>query len=688
VVEPSRRELRPDIQGLRALAVGLVLIYHLWPDRLPGGFVGVDVFFVISGFLIGGHLLAELEATGRLRLGRFWARRARRLLPASLLVLVAVTAATLLLAPLSTRSDVLAQVVGSTLYVQNWVLADQSVDYLAIGNAPTPVQHYWSLAVEEQLYVALPLVLLAVLFVTRGRRRLTAPVVALAVLCAASLVWSVASTQSDPGVAYFSTLTRTWEFLAGTLLAAVVRQPGRPSVRSVAGGVGLAAVVASAFVLDGGSLFPGWVALVPVAGTVLVIAARDRGPLALASSWRPVTWLGDVSYAVYLWHWPLLVLLPYVTDEPLTTAHKLMVLVATLVLSAASTYLVEQPVRMSPLLRTGRRGRGVLVGLAVTSVAVAATAAWLAGAATEQQEQQLADAQERLLSGDLRCLGASAMDPTVTGCELPDDLLVPPPSSAAIDDHNRDECWAGFGVAELRLCGFGSDDPAATRVLAVGDSHNNVYLPAYEALADTLGWHVDVAGRAGCTWGARSQTGRTTAIAAECNAWKQALAEHLTESDPYDLILTTGDQFGFPAVPEPGETEREATVRAHSEAWAEQIARGTAVVAILDYPAAVPGVVQCVEEHGAEGAVACARPRAKALAGFDALAEAVESTPGSAALDLRDLMCTPRTCPAVIGHVVVYRNRDHLTASFVRTLAPYVVARLPTAQAAALASSG
>jgi SGNH domain (fused to AT3 domains) len=449
------------------------------------------------------------------------------------------------------------------------------------------------------------------------------------------------------------------------------------------GYIGITAVGASALLLDGSSVFPGWVALVPVVGTILIIGARDRGPLGVLSRWRLVTWLGDVSYAVYLWHWPLIVLIPYVTRVPLTTVHKLVILLLTFILADASTRFLEQPVRLSPRLRSGRTGRAVLISLLVTSLATAGTAAMGAHAASQQQERDLAEARQQLLNGDVHCLGAAAMDPNVTGCEVPDDLLIPPPSSASIDTYNRTECWATFGVSELHLCGFGTDAPDAMRVLAVGDSHNNLYLTAYESLAAEKGWHVDVAGRAGCTWGARPQQGRTQAVADECNSWKDALSAYLSDNAPYDLILTTADQSGYLAVPESGESAREATVDGHAEAWAEQIARGSLVVAIRDFPAGISGVVQCVEEYQSEASTECSRARADAFPRFDALAEAVDRTPGSALLDLRDLMCTATTCPAVIGHVVVYRVRDHLTASFVRTLAPYLIARLPAAEAAA-----
>jgi peptidoglycan/LPS O-acetylase OafA/YrhL len=197
------------------VAVGSVLLFHLWPQRLTGGFVGVDVFFVISGYLITSHLMGELEARGRIRLGRFWARRAKRLLPASLLVLLSVAIATMTLVPLSRRTDVFEELVGATFYGENWVLAGKSVDYLSAQEPPSPVQHFWTLSVEEQFYVALPLVLLvAALVAARARwnARRTVTVV-LVVVTLASLAYSIHLSTAVPGAAYFSTGTRAWEFV-------------------------------------------------------------------------------------------------------------------------------------------------------------------------------------------------------------------------------------------------------------------------------------------------------------------------------------------------------------------------------------------------------------------------------------------------------------------------------------------
>lgn len=677
---PPAAQQRPDIQGLRAVAVGSVLLYHLWPNRITGGFVGVDVFFVISGFLIGSHLLRELEKTGGIRLGRFWARRAKRLLPASLLVLGLVAVAGVTIVPLSERGDVLKEVVGSAFYVQNWVLASQSVDYLAIGEAPSPIQHYWTLSTEEQFYILLPLILAVLALAVRRSgieaRRLVVPVLAL--LTAGSLAYSVHLTATEPGIAYFSTFTRAWEFLGGALFACVAAPLGR-RVRSVLGWAGAAAILATVFLYDGSTPFPSYTAALPVLGTIGVLAAVDTGPVALASRFRPFTWIGDISYAIYLWHWPLIVLLPYVTEVPLTTLQKLGIGAVTLVLAWASTKFVEDPVRFSPrLLGGGRSSRAVGAWmLAVTCVVAGFAVVGVQQAAQDQRDLQ-ARADQIIRDGDIECLGAGALTNADTCPDL-GDVLVPPPSAAGEDDYNRTDCWATYGVSEPQICTIEPDGDPTLRVLAVGDSHNNVYLPVYEQMAADLGWEVDVAGRAGCSWSTREQVNAVEARRTECSAWKQGIADHLASVEPYDVVITTSVQSGDLADPAAGETPEEATLEGVRDAWQSQIDRGSVVVAIQDNPIARPDVVQCVERIGIDAATACDLPRDEALRGYDALAAAVEETPGSALVTIRDFLCDDELCSPVVGNVVVYRDVSHMSATFVRTLAPFVIERVEAA---------
>jgi peptidoglycan/LPS O-acetylase OafA/YrhL len=300
---------RPDVQGLRALAVTMVVVYHLYPRTLPGGFVGVDVFFVISGYLITGHLWREYQRSGRVRLLDFWGRRAKRLLPAAALVLAVTWLVARFALPSSQLSATAQQIQASALYYQNWLLAHDAVDYLASGQAATPVQHFWSLSVEEQFYLIWPLLFLAAAFLARNRRpghgnarhgnagRVLAGL--MVALVAASFAYSVYDTHANPLAAYFVTPTRMWELGLGGLLA-MVPERRLPERRGWFGWAGLGLVLASPFVLRGTTAFPGALALLPVGGAVLFIAG---GPSRLLSA-RPLVFLGGISYSTpprYRW---------------------------------------------------------------------------------------------------------------------------------------------------------------------------------------------------------------------------------------------------------------------------------------------------------------------------------------------------------------------------------------------------
>jgi len=269
---------RADIQGLRALAILLVLVYHLVPDSLPGGFVGVDVFFVISGYLIVGSLYREIVSTGRVDVASFYVKRIRRLLPAAATTLLLTCAGAILLLPVSRWEDLARDLIFSSLQVQNWALALAEGSYAEAGSAVSPLQHYWSLAVEEQFYLAIPLVLTVVVVVAR---RLGLPAGRLLVLClltvaALSFAYSVWFSGINHDVAYYSTLTRAWQLLAGGLLAVLVPKAPAGSAAPLLGALGLVAILWSAMNLSTTMPFPGWIAAVPTAGTVALLYAGTQ----------------------------------------------------------------------------------------------------------------------------------------------------------------------------------------------------------------------------------------------------------------------------------------------------------------------------------------------------------------------------------------------------------------------------
>ncbi|RWZ68533.1 acyltransferase [Labedella populi] len=677
-VEGGRREpdgFRPEIQALRAVAVLAVVVYHLWPARLPGGYAGVDVFFVISGFLITAHLVKEAERSGRIRLPSFYARRARRLLPAALVVLLATAIGTAIVLPLQNWPQVVGEILAATFYVENWVLAADSVDYLAQNaNIASPVQHFWSLSVEEQFYLVWPLLVIAALVLVRRRghgpvRRIL--VFLFGAVAVASLLHSVVLTTVDPGPAYFATTTRAWEFAAGGLLALVPAARRLPAaVRVGSSWLGLVLIVLTLVTFTELTPFPGWAALLPVIGTLLVIAAGASGGLlgtARLFRLRPVQALGSISYSLYLWHWPIVVLAAAAVDGELSTPARLGLLALSLLLGWLTKLLVEDPARTWAVLAGARPRRTLaatslaLVPVVVASLAVGGTAS--ARIATEEARVVAA------VNGDIDCFGAAAL--IDAGCDAdaaPAGDLVPSTIAAPSDDVNTPECWSRNGEAELKVCSFGPDAAQAeVRIALVGDSHSNQYLSAVQWLAEERGWAVDVIGKTGCIWTAASQD-NDPAWLANCAEWKRSLDTYLRGDVEYDAVVTSASAES-PIAPE-GEDLATATVRGFVEAWAPVADRGTVIVAIRDNPHTRGDYLECIADDPASAAARCAVPIDDAFPFFDGLPGAVERTPGATLVDFTPYFCDGDVCPPVIGGSIVYRDPGHLTSTYARTLAP------------------
>lgn len=663
---------RPDIQALRAIAVLSVLLYHLWPNRLTGGFVGVDVFFVISGYLITSHLVREREKTGRIAVARFWARRAVRLLPASLLTLAATAVGVLLWVPRSLWEQFLGEIGAAALYVQNWRLLFDSVDYLAADNQPSPVQHFWTLSVEEQFYVALPLLLIAAMALLRRVAWRKVAVGVLAAATAASFAYSLWLTAWSASEAYFSTLTRAWEFGVGALAAFLPLIAWRAMSNALAV-AGVALIAASTVALSGATPFPGTAALLPVIGTALVVWAGGGSFLAPVGAARPVAFTGAVSYAVYLWHWPLIVLLPYATGHPLTTVEKIAIAAASFALAWASTRFIESPVRLSPNLLARRRPRTVAAwaaaGMACVLVfPVAATAALRA------EEQRVLAATESLVETLPDCFGAQAMDPELAPCENPElDAypLVPAPVDAASDDSNRDACWSGPDETVLRVCSLGPDSGWDRHLMVIGDSHSNVFVGAYARIAEERNWRIDIAGHGGCYW-TDALVERSTPVSTDaCTAWRAEIAGYVAEStEGVDAFVVTRSSDGRDA--------DAATVDGMVSAWGARPDPSVPVIAIRDNPRMPAETIQCIEADPETANERCAQP-ADVVLHDDGQAAAAERDPNASVIDLTEFYCADGTCPAVIGGVVVYRDGHHLTATYAATLGPYLADRLAAA---------
>ncbi|WP_017623790.1 acyltransferase family protein [Nocardiopsis chromatogenes] len=377
---PARHHLS-EVQGLRGLAVSLVVVAHINSTYLTGGYIGVDVFFVISGFIITTLLLREWREHGRICLTAFYARRIRRILPAATLVLLTAGLASLALLPPAQVAETGRQVLASAVFAENLLLASYHAPGVPDFPAETmnAVAHYWSLATEEQFYLVWPLLVIGWTALPRRLRGLRTLFAAGTVVLLGSLAASALLTSPDGmGMAFYLSHTRLWELAVGCLLAVALVHRSLPvRFRAPLGWAGLAAVLASAFLFDEQTAFPGWIAAVPVLGAAAVIAAADspgRWTAYRLLSTAPARFVGDISYALYLWHWPLIVFWPALTGGRLSWGWPdgLVIGVLSLLLAWGTKVLVEDPVRHRALLRSPRAA----VAFAAACTLLLAALAW------------------------------------------------------------------------------------------------------------------------------------------------------------------------------------------------------------------------------------------------------------------------------------------------------------------------
>jgi peptidoglycan/LPS O-acetylase OafA/YrhL len=673
-----RSALRAEIQALRAVAVALVLVYHLWPAAVRGGFVGVDVFFAISGFLITSLLLREIERTGRVSLADFWARRARRILPAALLTIFVCALATVAFVPLTHWQQFFAELRASTAYVQNWQLAHDAVDYLAAANAPSPVQHYWSLAIEEQFYLVWPVLITIALAVTYGRpadarRRLVTLVLTTAT--ALSLLASVLQTSADPAAAYFVTPTRAWELGAGALLALAPSFDRSPAaVRAALSWVGLAAIAVAAVTYSGATPFPGSAALLPVLGALAVIRAgapdlrwAPTGAMRLA----PVQFLGDVSYSVYLWHWPLIVLAPFVVHSD-GTGVRIAILVLTIALAALTKRFVEDPLRTTPLL-AARPARWTFAAAAAATVAVLAVPA-LGTSHLEGEVRADELATQRVLDSHPRCFGAAARDPRGRQCANPalNDAVVPTPLQAA--KRPNAPCDVTERTGSVTVCAFARPARPKGTIAIVGDSHAVHWRPALARVAQARGWRALSITRSGCPLSAAAPELQGRALR-RCEQWNREVPQWLARHREVSTVFTA-QHSGSRGTARGGRSAFAAQADGYRRAWAALPPSVERVVVLRDTPT-MPGttptcVQQAITGHrsAAEG---CAAPRRLALPPDPAEATARAADDRVRAVDLSRFFCDERRCPPVVGGALVYKDvESHVTDVYAATLAPFL----------------
>ncbi|WP_243226776.1 acyltransferase family protein [Microbacterium sp. CIAB417] len=686
-----KRRVRTDIQALRAIAVVLVILDHLvLIQRLPGspqgGFIGVDVFFVISGFLITQHLVSEVSATGRVSFKEFYIRRARRILPMALLVIAVTALASFAVFWPWQASNFALDGLWSALFVSNIAFALRGVDYFS-ADQTSIFQHYWSLSVEEQFYLVWPVLIAIVAGATFAKGRVRIALISAASLVAlASFLWSCFDTSQSPAAAYFSTFARGFEFALGGLLAMVApRLAALPSaLRPILSAAGLIIIGVSVYVIDPAVGFPGPMALLPTAGALLFIAAgtaTDRAVEIWPLRTRPVTYIGNISYSLYLWHWPIIMVLSALVPRDVIVIPAALFL--TFALAAISYRFVEQPILRSSWLRgtSPKLGRPTIVrNVAVMSIGVVTAAALVAGG----------DTAVRALTSGHASTSETAVHLTLQEPQPAEAQALVGQLQADIQEGETRQSWAGLTPAvsdigtyagalasecwtnaedEPRSCLRG-DPNAAHTIVVFGDSIAMNAAFAVDAFVEQHpDWNLRVFAKLGCAAQDVPAVAPNGAPYDSCVEFRSWALDQINSIKPDAVWLTSALPRELPGI-EPSRVV--SAWQAGLESTLDQIADPGKVFVVMPPPAG-------------EDLAFCSRPyntpqdcgstiTGRWISVRDTSSD-VSSQLGAVFVDTALWYCDEDgRCPAVIGDYIVRRDERHLTYDFGSSLAPLVSA--------------
>lgn len=683
---PGDRPFRPDIQGLRAVAVLLVVLYHAGAPGISGGYVGVDVFFVISGFVITGVLLRERGSSGRTSLLHFYGRRSRRIIPAATVVIIATVVLAYARVGLVVGTQTATDAKWAAVFLANFHFASTGTNYLTAQLPPSPLQNFWSLAVEEQFYLVFPTMFL-LLAAIRSRWSLRARLLAgLVPVVVASFALSVVQTGSSPTVAYFSPFTRAWELALGALVAVstawLLNLP--KGVSAALTWVGLACIAYGACAFGDTTAYPGsWVA-VPVLGAALVIAGGTTAPRRAAESvlgLGPFQWFGKLSYSIYLWHWPLLIIAAEAAGKSSLPFHENIVwLLLALVASMVSFSVIENPVRHA---RLRRFGVWTPVGLGAVLIALSLIVA------TVEIDAHAAPAPTTSRTGATTSSVASSsaqVDQVVRAAtsieKVPADLTPALTAVSASWGGPPSSCWPGVGQSSIPACMFG--DPKGTHTMVVyGDSHAGMWFQTLDFIATLAHWRLAYLGKGWCPADSLPYEdppgfGHAGGEYATCDQWHRFSIDRIRSLQP-DLVIVTQEDAEGPH----GQSYSAAQWQQGLEKTISSIrAPGRRIVVLGNIPVLESNGPDCLARHTGD-VQACSSPFLPFYASMDKAEQSAATDQGAQYVNVTPWFCSS-SCTAVIGKYEVYLDQYHVTAAYALFLAGVLAAALPLPHASQL----
>ncbi len=687
----KRTQFRGDIQGLRGIAVGLVLLFHASIPGFRGGFVGVDIFFVLSGYLITGNLLREIRQTERIRFRDFYARRIRRLLPASIFVLLATVIAAVIWFPPLLLPGLAIDISSAGFYLSNIDFAIRATDYFAASTIPSPVLHFWSLGVEEQFYLFWPLIL-ALATLRRKNQALKVFMVALVVF-SLSLTFANWLLPRNQPWAFFSLPTRAWELILGALLASgagwLAKLPR--AMAAISGFVGIGLVLYSGITQNDPLKFPGLPALTPTVGAFLVIMAGSIKRVTLPSkilAFTPLQLLGKISYSLYLWHWPVLVIPQVVAGKHVSITERSLLALLSIVLAVLTEKFIERPFRKGFVISLKPLRNIALAGIVASLIALISFGADYAATADlrgKQDSESAADQRNFIDSLTIKSTPINTVPARPASIDFPVPANLQPNLLNAGNDRPityGDRCHTQMNLpASTKPCIYG-DITSNTEVVLFGDSHALAWFPAMNQVAKESHWKLLSLTMSACSPADIPAYNPSTAtLMQNCPIWRAASIERIIAAHPYMVLVASTGGFATQAngVLVKG-ADRNAVFTAGMGRTITQLkTSGAKILMMSDTPALSQDPLVCLSAHPTS-TLACATPVSRAISNdWIAVETHIASTNAIALIKPQMWVCPTDPCPVVIGNLLTYFDPGHMTATFSQALAGQLKKAIGTA---------
>ena len=646
------RKFRPEIEGLRAIAALLVAFYHIWLDNVSGG---IDVFFVVSGFLITTSLLNRYERTGKIDFFSYILNLAKRLFPLAFTVLFFTTIASILFLPQILWLQTLKEIIASALYIENWQLARNAVDYLAQNNEASPVQHFWAMSVQWQFYFIWPILLIFSIILAKYIFKKTIQMAFLITLISVfslSLIYSIYLTAQNQPWAYFDTFTRVWEFGLGGIIALIISKISlQKSISTFMGWLGLIGLISCGMILQVGNIFPGYAALWPTLCAVFIILAGNQGGsfgVHRLLSNKLLVQFGGISYGFYLWHWPILIFYFTITGfEQVNVLHGLMIIIASIVLSYLSTNFIEKPYRTNQALSNFKiTFFSVCFAMPVLMLSVG----WYYSLGIIEQPNTVYANEDY---PGARVFASNSQEEFVNDFEQ----FAPTPLQVRNDLPIAyfDGCHQVKGAPEMIKCDYGATEDWTYTVALVGGSHALQWLPALLSFAEEDNIKVVNYTKAECRFTLDED------VTDDCALWNEDVINSLTSEKP-DLVFTNADV---------GKEQMPTVPTGYLAMWKLLEEANMEVFGIRDNPWMGFDIPYCVDTNGATSDE-CIVERDKVILSDSPWSQLAEKPANVHYTDLNDYICDEDYCNPVEGNVLVYRDDNHLSASYSTTLGPIV----------------